>query len=187
MMWYRVGYERCSVSIALREREVPPRFAQLNTLEFAIASRWKQAYDDEKVQRDEFEQRLKLNRNEIQKEMEVIKEQHRTDLLRQELARHQEAGLRLAEQLRQRGVSDPAMGGYHSLAPPGAAVPPPTGLLQQPPGQQIPAPLFPTPGSEVSLDGRVRIKLHLHVYGLWRALFGETDSHLRFRGVGVAM
>lgn len=146
-----------SAVFPLRERELPPRFAQPSTLEFAIASRWKQAYDDEKVQRDEFEQRLKLNRNEIQKEMEVIKEQHRTELLRQEFARHQEAGLRLAEQLRQRGVTDPTLGAYPGLAPPPpGGMPAAGGLLQQPPGQQIPAPLFPAPGGELNADGRVR-------------------------------
>ena len=112
-----------------RERELPPRFAQPNSLEYAIAARWKQAYDDEKIQRDELEQRLKLNRNEIQNEMEMMKEHHRTELLRQELARHQQEGLRLAEQLRARGENvhppNPIMG----LQPPPAGVPlPPPSL-----------------------------------------------------------
>lgn len=131
---------------------MPPRFAQPNSLEYAIAARWKQAYDEEKVQRDELEQRLKVSRNDIQKEMEQIKESHRTNLLRQEFARHQEEGIRLAQQLRMRGENISMMGmqGY-SPAPPSVMAPPPS-LLQQPPmlGQGIPpAPLFPTPGGEM--------------------------------------
>ena len=140
---------------------MPPRFAQPNTLEYAIAVRWKQAYDDEKIQRDELEQRLKLNRNEIQNEMEMMKEQHRTDLLRQELARHQQEGLRLAEQLRARGENVPGVNPIMGLAPPppaGIPLPPPS-LLQQPPGQQIPAPLFPGIGGvgDIKVEGKVRM------------------------------
>lgn len=145
-----------------RERELPPRFAQFNTLEYAIASKWKQAYDDEKVQRDELEQRLKQNRNEIQNQMEVIKEQHRTDLLRQELARHQQEGLRLAEQLRQRGETVPAIPSMRNIPPPPGSMQPPPSLLQQPPVQQIPA-LFPTPGLEVKTEGKVSKNNYSHV------------------------
>ena len=140
----------------VRERELPPRFAQPSSLEFAIAARWKQAYDDEKVQRDELEQRLKINRNNIQKDMELIKEQHRTNLLRQEFARHQEEGMRLAEQLRQRGASVSVMARSGFPPPPPSGVPPPPSLLQPPPGHgMLPAPLFPSPGGEIKTEGRV--------------------------------
>ena len=140
----------------VRERELPPRFAQPSSLEFAIAARWKQAYDEEKVQRDELEQRLKVNRNDIQKEMEVIKEQHRTNLLRQEFARHQEEGMRLAEQLRRRGESLAVLGMHGVPPPPPGGMPPPPSLLQQPPGQPVhPAPLFPSPSGGIKTEGRV--------------------------------
>lgn len=150
-------HDICLLFVIIRERELPPRFAQPNSLEFAIAARWKQAYDEEKVQKDELEQRLKVARNDIQKEMEVIKEQHRTNLLRQEFARHQEEGMRLAEQLRRRGENLGALGMGFPPPPPGG-MPPAPSLLQQPPGlgQGIPpAPLFPTPGGEMKSEGRV--------------------------------
>lgn len=152
----RIRYACLGFFVVVRERELPPRFAQPNSLEFAIAARWKQAYDEEKVQRDELEQRLKVARNDIQKEMEVIKEQHRTNLLRQEFARHQEEGMRLAEQLRRRGEHISGLGMGFPPPPPGG-IPPAPSLLQQPPGlgQGIPpAPLFPSPG-DMKSDGRV--------------------------------
>ena len=149
-----------SLCFCTRERELPPRFAQPSTLEYAIASKWQQAYEDEKMQRDELEQRLKQNRNEIQNQMEVIKEQHRTDLLRQEFARHQQEGMRLAEQLRQRGEALSGInvgGGMPGLVPPpgaGGMQPPPSLLQQPPPSQQAPGLLYPPP--EIKTEGRVR-------------------------------
>ena len=91
-----------------REREAPPRFAQPNTLEFAVATQWKMAYDSEKRQREELEQHLRQSRNNLVHEMENIKEQHQTELIRQELAHHQQEQLRLVQQLRMRQGSVPS-------------------------------------------------------------------------------
>lgn len=85
-----------------RERELEPRFAMPNSLEHAVATQWKMAYDSEKRQREELEQQLRQARNSLINEMESIKEQHQTELLRQELAHHQQEQLRLVQQLRMR-------------------------------------------------------------------------------------
>ena len=69
--------------LALSEREAPPRFAHPGTLEFEVASRWKAHYESERVQREELEQNLKQARNALQSEMQNMKEQHQTMLLRQ--------------------------------------------------------------------------------------------------------
>lgn len=79
-----------------------PRFATLNSLEHAVATQWKMAYESEKRQRDELEQHLRQARNSLVNEMESIKEQHQTEMLRQELAHHQQEQLRLVQQLRMR-------------------------------------------------------------------------------------
>ena len=79
-----------------------PRFAAPNSLEHAVATQWKLAYESEKRQREELEQHLRQARNNLVNEMESIKEQHQTEMLRQELAHHQQEQLRLVQQLRMR-------------------------------------------------------------------------------------
>ena len=114
-------------------------------MEYNVATRWKQIYDEEKAQRDELEQRLGLTRDGLEGSMNNLKEQYRTDLIRQELAHHQQEQMRLVEQLRQRG--DP-LGGLLPTAPPPVHHSAP--LLQQPPvlSQQ---PLFPHPEVNITL------------------------------------
>jgi len=73
----------CVSTLASSEREAPPRFAHPGTLEFEVASRWKAHYESERVQRDELEQNLKQARNALQTDMQNMKEQHQTMLLRQ--------------------------------------------------------------------------------------------------------
>ena len=85
-----------------REYEQEPRFASPSSLEHAVATQWKMAYESEKRQREELEQHLRQARNSLVNEMESIKEQHQTELLRQELAHHQQEQLRLVQQLRMR-------------------------------------------------------------------------------------
>ena len=116
------------INFVIREYEVEPRFAHPNSLEHAVATQWKMAYDSEKRQRDELEQRLRQARNSLVNEMESIKEQHQTELLRQELAHHQQEQLRLVQQLRLR---------QGNLMPPNPAVLEPNGS-----GAAMPA-LFP--------------------------------------------
>lgn len=62
---------------------MPPRFAQPGTLEYNVAARWKGHYEYEKSQREELEQQLKQTRNQLQSDMEHIKEEHQTMMIRQ--------------------------------------------------------------------------------------------------------
>lgn len=130
---------------------MPPRFAAPNSLEHAVATQWKLAYESEKRQRDELEHHLRQARNNLVNEMESIKEQHQTEMLRQELAHHQQEQLRLVQQLRMRqgalatpasGLEPNGSGGMAtSLFPPQA----------QPPGSTGPNPT-PMPGPGLSGD-----------------------------------
>ena len=110
------------------EREAPPRFAVPSSVEHAVATQWKMAYEAEKRQREELEQHLRQARNSLVNEMENVREQHQTELLRQELAHHQQEQLRLVQQLRLRqgshassntSMPDPpnGTGGVSSLFP----------------------------------------------------------------------
>ena len=65
------------------EREAPPRFPQPGSLEYDVAMRWKQFFEQEKAERDELEEKIKGMKAAIQKDMDTIKEQHQTLMLRQ--------------------------------------------------------------------------------------------------------
>ena len=126
---------RCFIySFVCSEREVPPRFAVPNSIEHAVASQWKMAYESEKRRREEVEQELRQARNNLVNEMENIREQHQTEMLRQELAHHQQEQLRLVQQLRMR---------QGNLGPPGSGMLEPNGAggiaSLFPPGQQLSA------------------------------------------------
>lgn len=100
--------------VCFREYEIPPRFADPNSIEFAVANQWKAAYESEKRQREELEQQLRQARNNVVQEMETLKEQHQTELIRQELAHHQQEQLRLVQELRMRqgNILPPGGGSY---------------------------------------------------------------------------
>ena len=65
------------------EREAPPRFPQMGSLEYDVAMRWKAFFEQEKTERNEMEERIKTMKGAIQKDMDTIKEQHQTIMLRQ--------------------------------------------------------------------------------------------------------
>lgn len=73
-----------------------------------MATQWKVAFENEKRQREEMEQQFRQARNNLMHEMENVKEQHQTELLRQELAHHQQEQLRLVQQLRMRQGMPPS-------------------------------------------------------------------------------
>lgn len=111
---------------------MPPRFAVPNSVEHAVATQWKMAFESEKRRREEVEQELRQARNNLVNEMENIREQHQTELLRQELAHHQQEQLRLVQQLRMR---------QGNLGPPGSSMLEPNGtagIASLFPGQQLP-------------------------------------------------
>ena len=94
-------------------------------------------FEDEKAQRADLDERLRENRVEVRKQMANIKEQHKIELLRQELVHHQQEQLRLMQQLSERE-------GFFS---PPTSRHPPTGII---PGGQHVQPLFPPDPSDVS-------------------------------------
>lgn len=157
-------------ALCCREREVRPRFATPNSLEHAVATQWKMAYESEKRQRDDLEQHLRQARNSLVNEMESIKEQHQTEMLRQELLHHQQEQLRLVEQLRMRqgALAAPltsgldANGAGSSMAtslfpsqpqPTGTSGPGPTPASLLPPAAPLQGDRSAPPPSEVSHYG----------------------------------
>ena len=70
------------------EREAPPRFPQPGSLEFDVAQRWKAFFDQEKNERDKLEEKIREMKSGIQTDMDTIKEQHQTLVLRQGMISH---------------------------------------------------------------------------------------------------
>ena len=65
------------------EREYPPRFAQLGTLEYEAASRWKAYFEMEQAEKELLDQRMKAAKAQLEQEMVQLKEHHQAVLLRQ--------------------------------------------------------------------------------------------------------
>ncbi|XP_064404116.1 non-POU domain-containing octamer-binding protein-like isoform X2 [Halichondria panicea] len=84
------------------ECDIGPRFANHGDVEFIIANRWKVVFDDEKAQRAELEARIKDNRAAVRDALSNVHEQHKTEMLRQELVHHQQQQMRLLQQLSER-------------------------------------------------------------------------------------
>lgn len=136
------------VHVCFSEREVPPRFADPGSVEYAVASEWKSTYDTEKQQREDLEQQLRQARNTVLRAMETLKEQHQTELIRQELAHHQQEQLRLVQELRMRQVN--AMPGNSFMDAAGS------------PGPGYP----PMPNMEMNQEVRLkRCSMWTHCYG----------------------
>ena len=124
-----------------------------NSVEHAVATQWKMAYDSEKRQKEELELRLRQARNSLVNEMENIREQHQTELLRQELAHHQQEQLRLVQQLRMRqGNLAPLASSASSLLEPSAA------------GLGDVTSLFPGQPTERPLEETVSTDTHMHTH-----------------------
>ncbi len=102
-----------------RECEIGPRFASPNDVEFAIAQRWLSVFDEEKAKRNELEIHIKENRGAVKDSIVNIREQHQTELMRQELVHHQQEQMRLLIQLRERdGGMPPSMPGMPLMPTP---------------------------------------------------------------------
>lgn len=142
------------VSTPRSEREALPRFPQPGSLEYDVAMRWKGFFDQEKAERAELEDKIKGMKSSIQKDMDTIKEQHQTLMLRQglvsggacyfpstctdmttltltEIARHQLEQRRLAERLREQEERLKGLNSAQTAA----------GIMPMFP--QMPPPLFP--------------------------------------------
>lgn len=67
----------------LRERELGPRFASLNSFEFVYGRKWKEVYDVEKKRREELEIELKEGRRRLEADMEIAYQDYQAQLLRE--------------------------------------------------------------------------------------------------------
>jgi hypothetical protein len=128
------------------EREAPPRFPQPGSLEFDVAQRWKAFFEQERSERDKLEERVRGMKSAIQNDMDTIKEQHQTLVLRQEIARHQLEQRRLAERLREQeerlkglNAAQSSMGLLPSFPGPAPLFPPIMGDPTRPPDGEMPA------------------------------------------------
>uniref|UniRef100_A0A914N0U4 RRM domain-containing protein n=1 Tax=Meloidogyne incognita TaxID=6306 RepID=A0A914N0U4_MELIC len=86
----------------VKEREVGPRFATMNSFEYMYGRRWKELYEYENKRRLELEAELREQRRNLDADMELAYEDYKADMLREELQRRQEELERLEAARRQR-------------------------------------------------------------------------------------
>ena len=158
VLWFYGSMVLCS------ERKLSPRFADVGSVEFAVAEHWKAIFESEKCQREELEQQLGHARNSVLQGMESLEEQHQTKLIRQELAHHQQEQLRLVQELRMRQ---------------GGCMPEPSfmeGGLSPPPPPPPPVSVFPMHTMDVNQEVKVQVIVHVwsiiscDVYGYSRSM-----------------
>ncbi|KRZ14779.1 Paraspeckle component 1, partial [Trichinella zimbabwensis] len=114
-----------------RERTAPPRFAPPGTFEFEYGNRWKALYEVEQLKRDELERQLKEARMQLENEMEMMREDYRAMVLREDLRRRQDELERLEAARRERIDLFRLRGGNHQI-PAGANFVPPPFIHQMP-------------------------------------------------------
>uniref|UniRef100_A0A1I8BR12 RRM domain-containing protein n=1 Tax=Meloidogyne hapla TaxID=6305 RepID=A0A1I8BR12_MELHA len=100
----------------VKEREVGPRFATMNSFEYMYGRRWKELYEYENKRRVELEAELREQRRNLDADMELAYEDYKADMLREELQRRQEelerldAARRQREERRQHFIGGPGSG-----------------------------------------------------------------------------
>ncbi|CAF1149534.1 unnamed protein product [Rotaria sordida] len=85
--------------IYFKEREIQPRFAEPNTIEYTIGLKWKQLEIQEKQLLEEVKKRMQYASEQLQVEINQILLEHEAQALRDELTRRQE-DLRRIDELR---------------------------------------------------------------------------------------
>ncbi|KAM6930609.1 non-POU domain-containing octamer-binding protein [Xenentodon cancila] len=80
-----------------KEREQPPRFAQLGSFEYEYAMRWKALMEMEKQQYEMVDRNMKEAQEKLEAEMEAARHEHQVMLMRQDLLRRQEELRRMEE------------------------------------------------------------------------------------------
>ncbi|CAF0723713.1 unnamed protein product [Rotaria sp. Silwood1] len=85
--------------VYFKERELPPRFAEPNTIEYTIGLKWKQLELQEKQLLEEVKKRMQYASEQLQIEINQMLLEHEAQLLRDELTRRQE-DLRRIDELR---------------------------------------------------------------------------------------
>ncbi|KAL3111495.1 hypothetical protein niasHT_018270 [Heterodera trifolii] len=81
-----------------KERELGPRFAQMNSFEYIYGRRWKDLYEFERKRRAEVEAELREQRRRLDADMEAEYEDYKAQMLREELIHRQEELDRLEAQ-----------------------------------------------------------------------------------------
>lgn len=67
----------------VRERELPPRFAQPGSFEYEYAMRWKALMEMEKQQFEQVDRNIKEAQEKLEQEMEAARHEHQVMLMRQ--------------------------------------------------------------------------------------------------------
>ncbi|CAF3293481.1 unnamed protein product [Rotaria socialis] len=87
----------------VKERDVKPRFAELNTIEHTIGLKWKELELQEKQLLEEVKRRMQFATEQVKIEIDQMYLEHQSQLLREELLRRQE-DLRRIDELRSQEI-----------------------------------------------------------------------------------
>ncbi|CAM4795959.1 unnamed protein product [Rotaria magnacalcarata] len=89
--------------VYVKERDVKPRFAELNTIEHTIGLKWKELELQEKQLLEEVKRRMQFATEQVKIEIDHMYLEHQSQLLREELFRRQE-DLRRIDELRSQEI-----------------------------------------------------------------------------------
>jgi len=89
--------------VYVKEREIKPRFAELNTIEHTIGLKWKELELQEKQLLEEVKRRMQYATEQVQVEIDQMYLEHQSQVLREELLRRQE-DLRRIDELRSQEI-----------------------------------------------------------------------------------
>ncbi|KAI6190605.1 hypothetical protein M3Y97_00136600 [Aphelenchoides bicaudatus] len=92
---------------SMKEREVPPHFADEKSFEFSYGMRWKELYKHEKEQREQLEQQILNSRRQLETDQEMAFEDYQAEKIREELEQRKRELERLEEMRRNRPTRPP--------------------------------------------------------------------------------
>lgn len=67
----------------MKEREIPPHFADEKSFEYNYGMRWKELYKFEKAQREQLEKDLVAKRKQLEADMEIAYDDYRAQMIRE--------------------------------------------------------------------------------------------------------
>uniref|UniRef100_A0A914BWE5 RRM domain-containing protein n=1 Tax=Acrobeloides nanus TaxID=290746 RepID=A0A914BWE5_9BILA len=115
----------------IRDRELGPRMAPDGSFEEYYGRKWKEHYEYERQKRAKIEQELLMARQRLQSEIELAYEEYQTQLLREDMRRHQEELERIEaskfERMQRMGIkgSHQMTSAYHQSFSPQQEIPKP--------------------------------------------------------------
>ncbi|CAB3363781.1 Hypothetical predicted protein [Cloeon dipterum] len=74
----------------MKEREMGPRFANINSFEHDYGTRWKQLFELRKQKLEAVEREMKLEEEKLEAQMEYAKYEHETEMLREQLRQREQ-------------------------------------------------------------------------------------------------